>query len=176
MIAKLVEVVARRLPKRYGVDPIRDIQVLCPLNRGGLGARTLNIELQAALNPPSADRVERFGWTYGPGDKVMQIINDYEKEVYNGDIGTVVALDAEDRTLTIEYDGRPVEYDFGELDAVVLSYATTIHKAQGSEYPVVIVVLTTKHYAMLDLHRHYPRQTARGHHRSEEGPMDSRQG
>ncbi len=149
VIAKLVDVVARRLPKRYGVDPIRDIQVLCPLNRGGLGARTLNIELQAALNPPGADRVERFGWTYGPGDKVMQIINDYEKEVYNGDIGTVVALDAEDRTLTIEYDGRPVVYDFGELDAVVLAYATTIHKAQGSEYPVVIVVLTTKHYAML---------------------------
>jgi len=149
VIAKLVDVVARRLPKRYGVDPIRDIQVLCPLNRGGLGARTLNIELQAALNPPGADRVERFGWTYGPGDKVMQIINDYEKEVYNGDIGTVAALDAEDRTLTIEYDGRPVTYDFGELDAVVLAYATTIHKAQGSEYPVVIVVLTTKHYAML---------------------------
>ena len=149
VIAKLVDVVARRLPKRYGVDPIRDIQVLCPLNRGGLGARTLNIELQAALNPPGADRVERFGWTYGPGDKVMQIINDYEKEVYNGDIGRVVALDAEDRTLTIEYDGRPVVYDFGELDAVVLAYATTIHKAQGSEYPVVIVVLTTKHYAML---------------------------
>jgi len=149
VIAKLVDVVARRLPKRYGVDPIRDIQVLCQLNRGGLGARTLNVELQAALNPPGADRVERFGWTYGPGDKVMQIINDYEKEVYNGDIGTIVALDAEDRTLTIEYDGRPVVYDFGELDAVVLAYATTIHKAQGSEYPVVIVVLTTKHYAML---------------------------
>ena len=149
VIAKLVDVVARRLPKRYGVDPIRDIQVLCPLNRGGLGARTLNIELQAALNPPQAERVERFGWTYGPGDKVMQIINDYEKEVYNGDIGTVVSLDAEERLLTIEYDGRPVVYDFGELDAVVLAYATTIHKAQGSEYPVVIVVLTTKHYAML---------------------------
>jgi exodeoxyribonuclease V alpha subunit len=149
VIAKLVDVVARRLPKRYGVDPIRDIQILCPLNRGGLGARALNIELQAALNPPKADRVERFGWTYGPGDKVMQIINDYEKEVYNGDIGTVVRLDAEESLLTIEYDGRPVVYDFGELDAVVLAYATTIHKAQGSEYPVVIVVLTTKHYAML---------------------------
>jgi exodeoxyribonuclease V alpha subunit len=117
VIAKLVDVVARRLPKRYGVDPIRDIQILCPLNRGGLGARTLNIELQAALNPPGAERVERFGWTYGPGDKVMQIINDYEKEVYNGDIGTVVGLDAEERLLTIEYDGRPVVYDFGELDA-----------------------------------------------------------
>lgn len=149
VIAKLVDVVARRLPKRYGVNPIRDIQILCPLNRGGLGARALNIELQAALNPPRAERVERFGWTYGPGDKVMQIINDYEKEVYNGDIGTVVSLDAEERLLTIEYDGRPVVYGFGELDAVVLAYATTIHKAQGSEYPVVIVVLTTKHYAML---------------------------
>lgn len=149
VIAKLVDVVARRLPKRYGVDPIRDIQILCPLNRGGLGARALNIELQAALNPPRAERVERFGWTYALGDKVMQIINDYEKEVYNGDIGTVVGLDAEERLLTIEYDGRHVVYDFGELDAVVLAYATTIHKAQGSEYPVVIIVMTTKHYAML---------------------------
>ena len=150
VIGKLVDIVARRLPTRYGVDPVRDIQVLCPLNRGGLGARTLNVELQAALNPPGGDRVERFGWTYGPGDKVMQIINDYEKEVYNGDIGTVTALDAEERALTIEFDGRPVVYDFGELDAVALAYATTIHKAQGSEYPVVVLVLTTKHYAMLE--------------------------
>ena len=150
VIRRLVDVVARRLPRRYGVDPIRDIQVLCPLNRGGLGARALKIELQSALNPPKAEKVERFGWTYSVGDKVMQIVNDYEKEVYNGDIGTVTALDAEDRLLTIEYDGRNVAYDFGELDAVVLAYATTIHKAQGSEYPIVVIVLTTKHYAMLE--------------------------
>ena len=149
VIEKLVDVVAHRLPRRYGVDPIRDIQVLCPLNRGGLGARALNIELQTALNPPGAEKVERFGWSYSAGDKVMQIVNDYEKEVYNGDIGTVTAVDTEDRMLTIEYDGRAVAYDFGELDAVVLAYATTIHKAQGSEYPIVVLVLTTKHYAML---------------------------
>jgi len=150
VIGKLVDVVARRLPRRYGVDPIRDIQVLRPLNRGGLGARTLNIELQTALNPPVAEKIERFGWSYSVGDKVRQIVNDYEKEVYNGDIGTVTALDAEDRMLTIEYDGRAVAYDFGKLDSVVLAYATTIHKAQGSEYPIVVLVLTTKHYAMLE--------------------------
>ena len=150
VIRRLVDVVSKHLPTRFGVDPIRDVQVLCPLNRGGLGARVLNIELQTALNPPGAERVERFGWTYGPGDKVMQIVNDYEKEVYNGDIGTVSRLDIEDRSLTIDFDGREVVHDFGELDAVVLAYATTIHKAQGSEYPIVVLVVTMKHYAMLE--------------------------
>ena len=88
-VAKLLEIVARRIPARFGLDPIRDVQVLCPMNRGGLGARSLNLELQRLLNPPGEARVERFGWTFGPGDKVMQVVNDYEKEVFNGDLGLV---------------------------------------------------------------------------------------
>src|SRR6202040_4289037 len=88
-VRKLLAIVQERIPKRFGLDPIRDIQVLCPMNRGGLGARSLNIELQKALNPPGEIRIERFGWTFCPGDKVMQIENDYDKEVYNGDLGVV---------------------------------------------------------------------------------------
>ena len=88
-VGRIIELVKTRIPKRFGLDPIRDIQVLCPMNRGGVGARSLNIELQAALNPAGDRKVERFGWTFAPGDKVMQIENDYDKEVYNGDIGTM---------------------------------------------------------------------------------------
>jgi len=125
---------------------VRDVQVLCPMNRGSLGARTLNIELQRALNPPGAERV---GWTFCPGDKVMQVANDYERDVFNGDLGLITALDMEEGALTVSFEGRAVEYGFGELDELVLAYATTIHKAQGSEYPVVVIPLATQHYAML---------------------------
>jgi len=142
-------VVSARVPARFGFDPVRDIQVLCPMNRGSLGARALNIELQRALNPPGAERVERFGWTFCPGDKVMQVANDYERDVFNGDLGLITALDMEDGTLTVSFEGRAVEYGFGELDELVLAYAATIHKAQGSEYPVVVIPLATQHYAML---------------------------
>src|SRR4051794_27541202 len=119
-VAKLLEVVARRIPARFGLDPVKDVQVLCPMNRGGLGARSLNLELQRLLNPPGESRVERFGWTFGPGDKVMQVVNDYEKEVFNGDLGLVKALDAEAGELVADFDGREVAYDFGELDELVL--------------------------------------------------------
>ena len=88
-VGRIIELVKTRIPKRFGLDPIRDIQVLCPMNRGGVGARSLNIELQAALNPAGDRKVERFGWTFAPGDKIMQIENDYDKEVYNGDIGYI---------------------------------------------------------------------------------------
>ena len=148
-VAKLLEIVARRIPARFGLDPIRDVQVLCPMNRGGLGARSLNLELQRLLNPPGEARVERFGWTFGPGDKVMQVVNDYEKEVFNGDLGLVKAIDAEAGELVVDFDGREVAYDFGELDELVLAYATTVHKAQGSEYPAVVIPVTTQHYPML---------------------------
>ena len=119
------------------------------MNRGGLGARSLNLELQRLLNPPGEVRVERFGWTFGPGDKVMQVVNDYEKEVFNGDLGLVKAIDAEAGELVVDFDGREVAYDFGELDELVLAYATTVHKAQGSEYPAVVIPVTTQHYPML---------------------------
>jgi exodeoxyribonuclease V alpha subunit len=148
-VRKLLAVVRDRIPARFGLDPVRDIQVLCPMNRGGLGARSLNIELQAALNPPGELRVERFGWTFGVGDKVMQVTNDYDREVYNGDLGVVSAIALEEGELTVRFDGREVVYGFGELDELVLAYATTIHKAQGSEYPAVVIPLTTQHYTML---------------------------
>ena len=119
------------------------------MNRGGLGARSLNIELQKALNPPGEARVERFGWTFGPGDKVMQVENDYDREVYNGDLGIVQRIDQEEGELVVAFDGREVSYGFGELDELVLAYATTIHKSQGSEYPAVVIPLATQHYMML---------------------------
>jgi exodeoxyribonuclease V alpha subunit len=145
----VVSVVRDRIPARFGLDPVRDVQVLCPMNRGGLGARALNAELQQALNPPGENWVERFGWTFSPGDKVMQVTNDYDREVFNGDLGVISEVDAEEAELTVEFDGRAVVYGFGELDELVLAYATTIHKAQGSEYPAVVIPLMTQHYAML---------------------------
>jgi exodeoxyribonuclease V alpha subunit len=147
--AKVIAVVRDRIPKAFGLDPIRDIQVLCPMNRGGLGARSLNIELQKFLNPPGENRVERFGWTFCPGDKVMQIENDYDREVYNGDLGIVQRIKQEESELVVRFDGRDVSYGFGELDELVLAYATTIHKSQGSEYPAVVIPLMTQHYMML---------------------------
>ncbi|MDG4602596.1 MAG: ATP-dependent RecD-like DNA helicase [Defluviicoccus sp.] len=148
-VAKILQIVHERIPARYGLDPIRDIQVLCPMNRGGLGARSLNIDLQKALNPPGELRVERFGSTFALGDKVMQVENDYDKEVYNGDLGVIRSIDPDASEMVIEFDGRPVTYGFGELDEIVLAYATTIHKSQGSEYPAVVIPLTTQHYPML---------------------------
>lgn len=149
VVSRILELIKTRIPRRFGLDPLRDIQVLCPMNRGGVGARSLNIELQAALNPAGERTVERFGWVFAPGDKIMQIENDYDKEVYNGDIGYVVDVVPDDGELTASFDGRSVVYDFGELDTLVPAYAVTIHKSQGSEYPAVIIPLLTQHYAML---------------------------
>ena len=148
-VPRIVELVKTRIPQRFGLDPIRDIQVLCPMNRGGVGARSLNIELQAALNPAGERKVERFGWTFAPGDKVMQIENDYDKEVYNGDIGYIDDVDPDAGELTASFDGRAVTYGFGELDTLVPAYAATIHKSQGSEYPAVVIPVMTQHYTML---------------------------
>ena len=148
-VPMIIELVKTRIPKRFGLDPVRDIQVLCPMNRGGVGARSLNIELQAALNPAGERKVERFGWTFAPGDKVMQIENDYDKEVYNGDIGYVDDVDPDEDELTARFDGRVLTYGFGELDTLVPAYAATIHKSQGSEYPAVVIPVLTQHYAML---------------------------
>jgi exodeoxyribonuclease V alpha subunit len=119
------------------------------MNRGGLGARALNLELQKVLNPPADASIQRFGWTFGAGDKVMQVENDYDKDVYNGDLGFIRAVDPDAGEVLIEFDGREVAYGFGELDELVLAYATTIHKSQGSEYPAVVIPLTTQHYPML---------------------------
>ena len=138
-----------RIPRRFGFDPVRDIQVLCPMARGGVGARSLNIDLQAALNPDGEPKITKFGWTFAPDDKVMQVENDYEREVYNGDIGFIAAVDGETGEMTVRFDGREVVYGLGDLDALVPAYAATIHKAQGSEYPAVVIPLLTQHYPML---------------------------
>jgi exodeoxyribonuclease V alpha subunit len=148
-VPKIINLVGKHIPRKFGLDPIRDIQVLCPMNRGGVGARSLNIELQAALNPNPAVKVERFGWTFAPGDKVMQIENDYDKDVFNGDIGYIQAVDTVEGELTVDFDGREVSYLLGELDTLVPAYAATIHKSQGSEYPAVVIPVMTQHYAML---------------------------
>ena len=115
-VPRIVDLVKTRIPQRFSLNPIHDIQVLCPMNRGGVGARSLNIELQAALNPAGDRKVERFGWTLAPGDKVMQIENDYDKDVYNGDIGYIDDVDPDASELNVSFDGRSVTYGFGELD------------------------------------------------------------
>jgi exodeoxyribonuclease V alpha subunit len=145
----VLQVVKERIPARFGLHPFRDIQVLCPMNRGATGARALNVGLQALLNPAAGPRIERFGSTFGAGDKVMQIENDYDKDVYNGDIGFVETVDPERGELIVEFDGRRVTYDADDLDRLVLAYACTIHKAQGSEYPAVVIPISTQHFPML---------------------------
>ncbi len=147
---KLMQVVTERIPKRFGLDPVHDVQVLTPMNRGGLGARSLNMELQQRLNPNAEPRLTRFGWTYAPGDKVIQTVNNYDKDVFNGDIGRVARIDQEEGLVFIDYDGERVEYETGELDEVSLAYATTVHKSQGSEYPAVVIPLGMQHYMLLE--------------------------
>lgn len=148
-LAKVRRLVIEELPARFGFDAKRDIQVLTPMHQGRLGARTLNAELQAALNPRPTASVERFGWRFAVGDKVMQVENDYGKDVFNGDLGLIAAIDAERESLTVDFGDRHIEYGFDELDHLVLAYATTIHKAQGSEYPAVVMPITTQHFPML---------------------------
>lgn len=119
------------------------------MNRGSAGARSLNEVLQLALNPPTEASVLKFGTKFSVGDKVMQIENNYDREVFNGDIGFVTKLDAEEDELTVDFDGRAVVYPYAELDELVLCYATTIHKSQGSEYPIVVLPVTVQHFMML---------------------------
>ena len=147
---KLMTVVTQRLPQKFGLDPVNDVQVLAPMNRGGLGARSLNIALQEALNPEAHPKVTRYGWTYAPGDKVIQTVNNYDKEVFNGDIGRVKSVDIEESELVIEFEGRDVPYQFNELDEVSLAYAISIHKSQGSEYPCVVIPMAMQHYMLLE--------------------------
>lgn len=147
MLKLIIGLVRDRLPKTYGY-PAKEIQVLTPMQRGAVGAGNLNIELQNALNPSGAS-LARGGYTYRQGDKVMQIRNNYDKNVFNGDIGYITSVDTNERTLTVTFDSRLVEYDISELDELTLAYAITIHKSQGSEFPVVVMPITMKHYVML---------------------------
>lgn len=147
-----VEIVAQRLPKRFGLDPRRDIQVLCPVHRGPAGAGILNERLQAALTPEQPGQAERRvgGRVYRVGDKVTQLRNNYDKEVFNGDVGVVTGIALEDQQVRVQLDdGRQVAYDFDELDELSHAYAISIHRSQGSEYPCVVVPVTTSAWLML---------------------------
>ncbi len=147
---RIIALVRDRIPARFGLDSFRDVQVLTPMNRSPLGARALNLRLQEVLNPSQpGPQVQRFGWTFRLGTKVIQTVNNYQKEVFNGDIGRIAAIDDAEQELSVDYDGRRVVYDFGELDELSLAFALTIHKSQGSEYPAVVIPLHTQHYLML---------------------------
>lgn len=117
--------------------------------RGSLGSRNLNHELQRILNPHPPHAIERFGWRFAPGDRVMETRNDYDREVFNGDLGQVTRIDEEEGTVIVTFDGRDVIYPFGELDTLMPAFATTIHKSQGSEYPAVVIPVMARHFTML---------------------------
>ncbi len=137
-----------RIPERFGYHPSNDIQVLTPMHRGIVGASSLNTALQKELNS-SPHELLRGGRTFRTGDKVMQIRNNYDKDVYNGDIGRIISIDSEVQEVSVNFDGKPVTYDFADLDEIVLAYAISVHKSQGSEYPVVVMPLLTQHYLLL---------------------------
>jgi exodeoxyribonuclease V alpha subunit len=147
----LLQVVKTRIPTRFKLHPIRDIQVLSPMNRGSLGVRELNTLLQSELNPARPDQpaVEKFGAQFRIGDKVIQTENNYDKEVFNGDIGQISRIEPNDREVAVRYDDREVLYDFNELDEITLAYAISIHKSQGSEFSAVVIPLATQHYMLL---------------------------
>jgi exodeoxyribonuclease V alpha subunit len=151
VIDRILTMVKDRIPAKFGLDPFRDVQVLSPMNKSELGVMNLNKALQESLNPNrgSANEVTRFGVTFRQGDKVLQTQNNYQREVFNGDIGRLVRVDQTDQIVTVEFDGRLVEYEFTDLDELQLAYCTSIHKSQGSEYPAVMIPVHTQHFVML---------------------------
>ena len=148
VLSTILELCCERIPDRFGLDPLTDIQVLTPMHKGIIGTMNLNRALQGALNP-SRDTVERTGYQFRRGDKVMQIRNNYAKGVYNGDIGTITQIDRNKQRIVVKYDGRFVEYEFFELDELILAYAVSVHKSQGSEYRAVILPVMTQHFILL---------------------------
>jgi exodeoxyribonuclease V alpha subunit len=146
--ATLKVLVKDRIPLRFGLDPVQDIQVLTPMQRGLLGVASINAELQALLNP-SGDSLVRGSRTLRAGDKVMQVRNNYDLHVFNGDIGRIERIDAVEQQVLVTFDARTVAYEYADLDELVLAYACSIHKSQGSEYPCVVIPLHTQHYMML---------------------------
>ena len=175
----LVRLVKERIPTRFGFDPKADIQVLTPMNRSLLGARNLNQVLQAALNPgDNGPEVQRFGWTFRIGDRVIQTENNYNRDVFNGDLGVIEKINRIEQVMVVDFEGRSVEYDFGDLDELSLAYVLSIHKSQGSEFPCVVIPLHTQHY--LDapkksaVHGGHKRQEARRPGGNEESVGDGR--
>ena len=151
-VKRVIEFMTERIPRKFGLDALADVQVLTPMRRNALGTDNLNYRLQEALGKdrPHAARLVRGAFAFREGDRVMQLRNNYDKDVYNGDVGFIARIDPASRTMAVLFDGRPVEYGPGDLDELVLAYATTIHKSQGSEYPAVIVIVHTQHYMMLE--------------------------
>jgi exodeoxyribonuclease V alpha subunit len=146
-----VDIVQNRIPHKFGFDPMDDIQVLSPMHRGAVGVGNLNARLQATLNPPSPKKAERrlAGRVFRVGDRVIQHRNNYVHYVYNGDIGRIQAIDVPNQALHVQVDDRLICYDWSEADELALAYAISVHKAQGSEYPVVVVPIMTTHYMLL---------------------------
>jgi len=147
---KLLRTVSTRIPERFGLHPVLEVQILTPKNRGSLGTRGLNLLLQQRLNPGPAPAVCRAGARLQVGDKVMQTVNDYDRDVFNGDIGRIVEADPEAASLGVDFDGRSVRYGRGDLDALCLAYAVTVHKAQGSEFPAVVIPIAMQHDPLLE--------------------------
>jgi exodeoxyribonuclease V alpha subunit len=147
-LATIKTLCAERVPKRFGFDAMRDIQALTPMHKGLCGSENLNRELQATLNP-TGPAVQRFGRTYRVRDRVMQIRNNYDKDVFNGDLGSVKRIDLIEQQLIAEMDGREIRYDFDDLDELVPAYAISVHKSQGNEYPCVIAPVLTQHFVLL---------------------------
>jgi exodeoxyribonuclease V alpha subunit len=148
VLEKVIQLCKDKIPARFGYNPVNDIQVLTPMHKGVIGASNLNTELQKQLNP-SKDEFTKGGKVFKVGDKVMQIRNNYDKDVYNGDIGRITSIDHELQEVTVDYDGRAVSYEYPELDEIVLAYAISVHKSQGSEYPVIVMPVLTQHYILL---------------------------
>jgi exodeoxyribonuclease V alpha subunit len=147
----VLQIVTERVPQKFGFDPVQDIQVMAPIYRGPAGVIALNDRLQDKLNPPANNKPEKrlFGTVFRLGDKVMQTQNNYDKDVYNGDIGFIRSIDVIEQTLNVNFDGRTVAFDWSEADELALAYAVSVHKAQGSEIPVVVMPIVTQHYMML---------------------------
>ena len=159
VIARMLELVTDRIPSRFHFDPKTEIQVLTPMRRNQLGSENLNAVLQEALNPGGATGLKRFGRQYRPGDRVLQIRNNYDKDVFNGDVGSIDRIDGEEQRVVVNYDGRRVDYEMDEMDEVDLAYACSVHKSQGSEYPAVVLLMTTQHYRLLQRNLLYTAMT-----------------
>jgi exodeoxyribonuclease V alpha subunit len=158
VVDAIVALSARILPQRFSLDPFSDIQVLSPMHKGAAGIINLNQVLQKVLNP-NPEGIENMGSTFRPGDKVMHLKNNYQKDVFNGDIGVISAIDKENGSLSVDYDGRIVSYERAEMDEITLAYAISVHKSQGSEYPAVIVPITTQHFPLLQRNLLYTAMT-----------------
>jgi exodeoxyribonuclease V alpha subunit len=155
---RILQMCSQELPQKFELDPIADIQVLTPMHKGAVGTINLNHRLQKALNTNPV-MVESLGNAYRTGDKVMHLVNDYQKDVYNGDIGVVLGFDRQSSELSVDYYGRTVCYETTDLDQITIAYAISVHKSQGSEYPAVIVPVVTQHYVLLQRNLLYTAMT-----------------